>query len=204
MADDEVTKWLATLQAESDDTAMQKIWEHYFDGVVRLARRHLTNVSKRVTDEEDVAVSAMNSFYRGVRAGKFPRLTDRNDLWKLLVTITARKATAQRRKSRAQKRGAGAVRGESFFMNAVSSRGKIGLDRAASAEPTPEFAAQVAETCGELLNSLEDSTLRKIALQKFEGYTNNEIAEKMGVTQRTVERKLDRIRTKWSSKDISL
>ncbi len=44
---------------------------------------------------------------------------------------------------------------------------------------------------------LNDPGLRQIAFWKLEGYTNEEIAEKLECTLRTVERKLERIRAYW-------
>ncbi len=54
-------------------------------------------------DEEDVAVSALRSFYSGVAAGRFPQLEDRHNLWALLAKITACKAINQRNRQLAQK-----------------------------------------------------------------------------------------------------
>ena len=68
----------------------------------------------------------------------------------------------------------------------------------ASREPAPEFIAQVAEECERLLSALDDAELRSIALWKTEGYTNDEIASELGCVLRTVERKLQTIRRRWS------
>jgi len=64
-------------------------------------------------------------------------------------------------------------------------------------EPTPEFAAQVAEECQRLLGRLGDAELRSVALWKMEGYTNEEIAARLNCVPRTVQRKLGLIRTLW-------
>lgn len=64
-------------------------------------------------------------------------------------------------------------------------------------EPTPEFAAQVAEEFQALLNRLTSDELRQVALWKLEGYTNEEIAQKLNVIVRTVERRLWTIRQLW-------
>ena len=199
---DDVTQWIVRL-TEGDETAAQAIWEQYFDKLVRLARKKLENMPRRVADEEDVALSAMHSFYRGAMQNRFPRLNDRHDLWKLLVTITARKAVAQRRRLHAQKRGGGDVRGESVFVRsdglAQSDADKeAGIAKILGEEPTPEFACQVAETCGRLLDRLGNEELKRVALYKMEGYSNEEIAQAMDCVMRTVERKLARIREKWA------
>jgi DNA-directed RNA polymerase specialized sigma24 family protein len=66
-------------------------------------------------------------------------------------------------------------------------------------EPSPEFAAMVAEECGRLLDGLPDESLRTVALMKMEGYTNDEIADRLDCGPRTVTRKLNIIRTAWLS-----
>lgn len=197
MADsDDVTRWIVRL-THGDEVAVQAIWERYFDKLVRLARKKLVSMPRRAADEEDVAISAMHSFYQGAAAGRFPRLNDRHDLWKLLVTITARKALAQMKRHHAQKRGAGHVRGESIFVRSQDPEEEGGIAQILGEEPTPEFACQVAETCGQLLDRLGEEDLKTIALYKMEGYSNEEIAQTLDCAVRTVERKLARIREQW-------
>jgi len=195
MVDDEVTRWIGEL-GRGDQQAAQAIFERYFDRLVFLARRHLEGLPRRAADEEDVALSAMDSFCRGVGDGRYPQLHDRHDLWRLLVTLTVHKSVDQARAVRARKRGAGRVRGESAFVSDDSSS-RVGIEQVMGREPTPAFAAMVAENCTALLEALGDETLKKVALCKMEGYSNEEIASKLGYTTRTVERKLSRIRDKW-------
>jgi DNA-directed RNA polymerase specialized sigma24 family protein len=71
------------------------------------------------------------------------------------------------------------------------------LAQVAGREPSPEFAAQMAEECSRLLDRLEDVTLRRVACWKMEGYTNDEIARELGCGLRTVERMLGVIRAAW-------
>ena len=56
-------------------------------------------------------------------------------------------------------------------------------------EPTPEFAAEVAEQCQRLLDDLPDEDLRRIAVWKMEGHSNEEIAAELQFATRTIERK---------------
>ena len=203
MTADDVTLWITDL-AQGDARAAQRIWDRYCERLVELARKKLGERHRRAADEEDVAISAFASFCRGIRRGRFPNLRDRHELWNLLVTITARKATAQLRREHAKKRGGGKVRGESVFV-AASPDGpsepddeRGGLAAVVGGEPTPEFALEVAEECDRLLDSLEDDVLREVALRKLEGYTNEEIARQLDCVPGTVERKLARIRKKWA------
>jgi DNA-directed RNA polymerase specialized sigma24 family protein len=189
-----VSQWILHL-AEGDADAAQNIWNEYFGKLVRLARRKLEGIPSRDSDEEDVALSAMNSFYQGLAHHHFDHLHSRDDLWKLLVTITVRKATARRRSYFAKKRGGGQVRGESVFGHQEDVQD--GLAHVLGTEPTPELAASVAENCRVMLDQLQDETLRQVAIWTLEGYRTEEIADKLGCVRRTVERKLERIREIW-------
>ena len=138
----------------------------------------------RAADEEDVALSAFDSFCRAAEQGRFPRLSDRNDLWQLLVMITLRKAAdLADHEGRGKRDWRKLGDGDPEALAALLSR-----------EPDPAFAAEVAEECRRLLDRLEDAQLRSIALRKLEGDTNEEIAAKLGCSLATVERRLRLIR----------
>jgi DNA-directed RNA polymerase specialized sigma24 family protein len=194
-ADGSVTHWLELLPG-GDPEAVQKLWELYFHRLVRLARKRLRHAPRRVADEEDVALSAFDSFCRGAEQGRFPQLADRDDLWQLLVVLTARKARILIHHENRQKRGGGKVQDEAAL--AGEDEAEPPLEQVLGREPTPEFAAEVAEECRRLLECLGDAELRALALWKMEGYTNDEIARMLGCALRTVERRLKVIRTLWS------
>src|SRR6266403_1755718 len=107
-ADASVTQWIDRLKAGDPDAA-QKLWERYFARLVGLARQKLRSAPRRAADEEDVALSAFDSFCRQAEAGRFPQLLDRDSLWRVLVVVTARKAFHLIRDEDRQKRGGGAV-----------------------------------------------------------------------------------------------
>lgn len=190
-----VSRLIADLK-QGERFAAQELWERYYDRLVALARAKLHASRRRAADEEDVVQQAFDSFFRGVDQTNFPRLDDRNELWRLLVVITARKALDQIRYERSQRQGGGTVRGSSaiFPMDQLGAPLPGGL---AGEEPWPEFAAQVTEEWRRQMRSLGDDGLQKVALWKIEGYTNEEIAKMLGVSLRTVARKLDVIRTLW-------
>jgi DNA-directed RNA polymerase specialized sigma24 family protein len=198
MSGGSVTHWINLLVA-GETAAAQPLWERYFRRLVGLARARLQGTPRRAADEEDVALSAFDSFCRGAAAGRFPRLADRDDLWRVLVVATARTAIDLHQHQRRQKRGGGRVRGESALV-CPGGEGE-GLAAVVGDEPTPDFAAQVAEECRVLLERLGDEELRAVALWKMEGYGNEEIAEKLGCVPRTVERKLRVIRGLWEQEN---
>jgi len=192
-----VTVWISQLKDGNHDAA-QELWDRYFRRLVGFARTKLAKRYRRVDGVEDVALSAFASFCRGAEQGRFPKLHDRNNLWPLLVVITARKAIDVIVHIRTQKEGGGRVRGESALMNLIDSSGVAGgIERVLSREPTPEFAAEVAEECERLLALLGEEMLQRIAILKLEGYTDREVAVKLGCAIRTVERKRERIRLAW-------
>ena len=191
---DSVTHWLHELK-RGDEAAAQRLWERYFASLVSLARQKLRGQVFGVADEEDVAISAFESFCNGAQAGRFPQLVDRDNLWKLLVVITARKSMRLQRDEHRQKRGGQQQRIE---LRGDSSSDEAGLDQIVGDEPSPVFAAQVAEACAQLLSALPARDLKSIAIWKMEGYTNDEIAAKLDCAPRTVECKLQIIRELWN------
>src|SRR5262245_33840948 len=190
---DPVTHRIDQLKA-GDPASVQPLWERYFRAMVRLARRRLRAAPRRAADEEDVALSAFDSFCRAAAQGRFPRLTDRDSLWSHLFYYTVRKASHLVRRESRQKRGGGKVRDETSLSG---GDGEPGLLVVLSQEPDPELAALLAEEYRLLLDRLPDDGLRSVAQWKLEGYTNDEIAAKLGVVRRTVERMLRLIRSLW-------
>ncbi len=194
-----VTRWIGVLRG-GDQAAAQAVWERYFDRLVRLAKKRLAGRPDGYEDEEDAALSAFDSFCAGLAQGRFTQLADRDDLWKLLVVITARKAAAQVDRHRALKRGGAWNRVDAGHGSSSdgSTAGDGSLTALVAQEPTPEFAAMVAEETGRLLGRLGDEQLRQIALDRMEGYTTDEIAARLGCARRTVARRLDLIRQLWT------
>jgi RNA polymerase sigma factor (sigma-70 family) len=184
-SEESVTQWIEQLKA-GHHAAAERLWQRYFRQLVAVARSHLRGTPGRATDEEDVALSAFDSFCRGAEGGRFPKLLDRDSLWRLLATLTLRKAHNVRRDEQRQKRGGRQVIGAEAFLEQVVGR-----------EPTPELAAELAEECRRLLGRLDDAALQSLALLKMEGYTNRELADRLGCGVRTVERKLRLIRQIW-------
>ena len=201
--DGSITRWIADLKG-GDHEAARGLWDRYFDDLVRLARAKL-RAARRLgadEDEEDAALSAFDSFCAGAARGTFPLLVDREDLWRLLVVITARKAWSQAERRGRQKRG-GLIRIEPGGGPSSDSRvdGLAAIDRVPAPDPSPEFAAMVAEEYRRRLDALGDDGLRQVALWKMDGYTVEEIAEKLGCARRTVARRLDLIRKTWLAED---
>jgi DNA-directed RNA polymerase specialized sigma24 family protein len=186
--------WIADLEA-GHNAAVQPLWERDFSRMVELARLRLRTARHKDagSDEEDAALSAFDSLCAGLARGQFPKLADRDDLWRLLVVITTRKVQAQTRRQFRQKRGAGQVRPASE----LDGYGRDDDDlfaQAVASEPTLEFAAMVAEEYRRLLERLDDDVPRKVAILRIEGYTTDEIGAQLGCARRPVAWELALIR----------
>jgi DNA-directed RNA polymerase specialized sigma24 family protein len=187
-----VTRWITDIK-EGDRQAVQPLWERYFARMADLARARLRAVRLKDAgrDEEDAALSAFDSFCRRAERGLFPRLDDRDDLWQLLFVLTVRKAIGLVRYQRRARRGGGRLAAHEALAGWE-------LDAIPCPEPTPELAAQMADEYQRLLDRLGDETLRAVARWKMEGWTNRQIAARLGCVEDTVERKLRSIRRLWS------
>jgi DNA-directed RNA polymerase specialized sigma24 family protein len=181
--DDPVTIWLDRLQA-GDPAAARPLFERYFHRLVGLARTRLRNTPRRAADEEDVALSAFDSFCRNAGHGRFPDLADRDSLWRLLAAFTLRKAAHHLRDATRLKRG-GAAEAADNVADLLTR------------EPDPGLAAEVADECERLLAALGDPDLRRVALLRMDGHSVEEVAAAVECAPRSVKRKLQLIRAIW-------
>jgi DNA-directed RNA polymerase specialized sigma24 family protein len=195
-----VTHWLDDIR-RGNSAAAEALWQRYFPELVRLAREKLGDVPRGAADEEDVALSAMDSFFDAAQQGRFPDLADRHDLWRLLLQMTARKVVDLKRRETRQRRGGGRVRHESAISETRLESDSGALARIVGDTPTPEFAAMMAEECRRLIEML-DANLQALALAKLQGYENREIAAQSDCSVRTVERRLHLIRRKWKKDQV--
>jgi RNA polymerase sigma factor (sigma-70 family) len=191
-----IDRFLSGSRVSSDESARQ-IWERYLPRLLILARTHLDRRIRVLQDEEDVVHSMARSFFNRLRRGDFD-LRDRDALWALLVTITLNKARNATDRHFAARRDVRRVRP---LLRSAASRLETPYEAFApkAAEPTPTEAAVLNEALEGRLRALADPELREIALLRLQGYTNQEIATRLDCTQRSVERRLQRIRNIWMS-----
>lgn len=192
-----ITRLIEELKVGREDAATQ-LWNRYFDQLVRLARQRLGNAERRVSNEEDLAVSVFFALCNGAANQRFKRLRNRNDLWMLLVAITSNKAVDQIRRQTCQKRGAGRSRGLSGLISPHAST-DVQAKEILSAEPSPELLASMNDQLRFLLGLLRDDKQRRIVQLRLAGYTNAEIAKHVQISIRSVERKVEIVREVWSS-----
>lgn len=188
---------LDRVRAGNDD-AIAELWNDYFQRLVRLAAKRLPANLKRAGDEEDIALSAFNSFIAGIRRDQFPDLSGPDNLWGLLITLTGRKVNAHLRHQTRQKRGGGAVRGESVFMDPEDARKTAGIGGISGGQMTADLNVELEEACNHLLDQLPDPQLRQIAVMRMDGFLVDEIADRLEISKRATERRLQLIRKTWT------
>lgn len=185
-----VSHWIYLVKS-SDSAAATRIWQHYFDRLVRCVRARLSGQNQAVSDEEDIVLSVFDSFYTAAENGRFPNLSDRDDLWKLLLRMAARKVVDKRRHDLRQRRG-GKVRLHSLDQTGDDEN----VIEAIGNEPSPEMVLMMQESVEQIFSHLGVGQLRDLAVVKLEGYTNAELAQRFGCSERTIERRLNLIREK--------
>ncbi len=187
-----VTVWLERLKGGDRGEAVNRLWAEYFGRLVSVARHHLRSRPRPAADEEDLALSAFDSFVRAAQAGRFPMLDDRNDLWQVLLMLTARKAADQVARETAKKAGGGRVSHLSALR--PSGGGSSGEVAFPAPEPDPAEAVAMADGLARMLDVLGSPELRRVVVWRLEGYTNEEIAARLGRSTATAERKLRTVR----------
>lgn len=184
---------------EGDEESTRKLWARCFAMIARVAQSQMSGVKKRIADEEDIAACVFESLYFGAVKGKFPDLSNRENLWRLVAVMTRRKVADLVEREMAQKRGGGRVRGDSIGGRRLDASTLDNVfDQFVGEEPTPDLLAMLEEETEALLEHLPDDEHRQIALSRLEGYTAAETAERLGLSPRTVERRLKKIRGIWA------
>lgn len=190
--------WLRQLES-GDPNSAEELFQHFCSRLQSLIANQIPASVRTTYDADDAAVSAFHSLFIGIREQRY-RFVNRTDFWRLLLTIAERKIAKRIRFETQEKRDIRRRLQNSVFVTPSSGTQQDAsgeVNSLPSCEPTPAFAAEVAETCKNLLGALPDDSCRTIALLMLENYTAEEVAMKLGCTRRTVQRKLLVIRRTW-------
>ncbi len=177
----------------SDPESVSDLWSSCFPRLVTLAHATLRHLPHRVEDAQDAAQSALFSFWQRLENSGIESTLDRNSLWCLLATITARKAKQLVRREFAQKRGVGGV---VPFTDLNDQDSGLRVSQLLTDVSTADFDL----SCEERLRQLPEE-LRPFAMLRLFSHTNAEISQILECSERKVERKLSLIRSYWSTQD---
>lgn len=191
--DGSVTKWVHLAKA-GDEEATRKLWDRYFRQVALVARRRLSH-SNGLFDEEDVALSTFDGVIRALKDDRLDPPNDRFEFWGLLRQSARRRVNDRLKVEGAAKRGGGRGNPE---RNPRKLQLGIDPDQLSGQLDDPQFTAAMSEECKLLLESLRDEELEKVVIWKLEGRTNDEIAEALGYSKRTIQRMVGNIREVWA------
>lgn len=179
--------------AAERDAATRALWHRYYLRLVSQARHRLGRNLRGRVSEEDVAAEAIEVLFRYAAQDRFPRLDDRDDLWRLLQTITACKSFNALRKVRRE----GKVHDEQWYDDVRPDAPGRALDRAADDGPGPEETVAFTDLVGRLMSCLGLEE-RRVAMLRLRNFGNKEIAAELGLGLRSVERKLQIVRNAWA------
>jgi DNA-directed RNA polymerase specialized sigma24 family protein len=129
----------------------------------------------RIHDNEDIASDAFADFFRALKEGKFSSLGNRSEIWKLLATIAVRKSAASYRFEQAQRRGGGQ---QVYSFEELRQQSSAMVSRR-----KPITDAHIEE----LIKSIKDRSLARVARMKINGLENHEIARQLDCSIRRVQ-----------------
>jgi DNA-directed RNA polymerase specialized sigma24 family protein len=190
-----ISRWLVDRTSSTQSATATLLWHHFGPRLVRIARQQLRAIRDPGYGSEDLALSTFQDFHRRILEGGYPNLADRDQVWRLLFTISLNKARNFRRAMLRRKRyrvGLSHVPEHRFS----GKRSRDDWD-------SPSAVVAVVEECQSLLQLLDanDSSgrLRTIAMMRFEGASKSQIAKKLGSTRRTIDARIQWIQAIWNS-----
>jgi RNA polymerase sigma factor (sigma-70 family) len=168
-----------------DQRAAEEIYERYMQRLLALANSRLSLNLRRKVDADDIVQSAMNSFYRGAKEGRFD-LRRSGDLWRLLAKITLNKLLKKAEYYAADKRSA---KMEQFLERDEASdvEGQFPPDSL----PPPDELAALSEELEFVTRDLSASHREAIFL-RLRGESVATIAQRLDVTERQIRRILQK------------
>jgi RNA polymerase sigma-70 factor (ECF subfamily) len=169
-----------------DQRVIHDFYGQYGALMETVADKHLAQGLRRRIGPDDVVQSACRTFLRRAKGGEF-QIADAGDLWRLLCTITLTKVREQAR-FHSRKR-----RGQSREVPLAPPDGSMSGFGPASSAPSPDEVAAFDEQFGQLMASMSKEE-RQLVQLKLDNCTNDEAAEKLGCSERTVRRLLQQIR----------
>jgi RNA polymerase sigma factor (sigma-70 family) len=188
MAPDDEAHWQLLIEGlrSGDSQAVRRFCDEYGAQLHRVAEKHLPGAIRRRVGAEDVVQSVCRTFFRRAGGGEF-QLADSESLWRLLCAITLTKVREQTRFHLRQKRGIDQEVPAAPFSGQDSAPGYVPVDR----RPNPAAAAEFADQFQQVIATLDDEE-RQVVDLKLQECTNEEVAERMQCSERTVRRILKR------------
>ncbi|WP_153556982.1 protein kinase domain-containing protein [Roseimaritima sediminicola] len=176
---DQPDDWLLRRWKDGDEGAAAILYDRYAIRLVALVASRLNRRFRAEIDPGDVVQSALGSFFDAARHSRI-RASQSVSLWRLLATFARRKLARSIERHAAAKRG--------------GDRDRVSLGQLTADSQPSAIADGDAE-------ELEDRLKQELAPDQFAvvqgllaGQAQREIAASLGIDERTVRRRLSRIR----------
>lgn len=186
-----VSTWIAKLR-HGDLAVLSELWDRYAEAIAVEAERRVAAPASGSCGE-DVAQSVFTAVWKAAQSGRLSDIESRQELWWYLVAIAKYKLIDRVRRETAAKRGGGRVVAEAD-LGAAAQEPSMGLDNLIGAAADPSVLVEMQEQYSVLLLKLDDEVAARATQARLEGYEVDEIVELIGVSKRTVERKLSLVR----------
>lgn len=177
--------WIDGLR-HGQSRVLSDFWQHYGPMLERLADKNLGKGIRPRLGPEDVVQSVCRTFFRRAKEGQF-ELNDEDGLWRLLVAITLTKV---REKTRYHMRAKRAMQNETPMGGSEEDGPPL-----PAVGPSPEEAAEFSDLLEATLSGLDDEE-RQVVQLKLQDLTHDEVAERMGCSERTVRRILKKVQSR--------
>ncbi|MCS7465195.1 protein kinase [Stieleria sp. ICT_E10.1] len=170
--------WLLREWKSGDERAAKVLFDRYAIRLVALVASRLNCRYQSSIDPSEVVQSAMGSFFEAARHSRI-QVSASVSLWRLLATFARRKMARSIERQSAIKRGSG--------QNRLPLNSEIAIVEGSYAEDDADtFLATLKTELTDDLFAIVEGLLM--------GQTQRELAESLGIDERTVRRRLSRVR----------
>jgi RNA polymerase sigma factor (sigma-70 family) len=180
--------FLARIQA-GEEAAARELLTRYEAEVRLVVRRQLPRLLRSRFDSLDFLQSVWGSFFRRVRGGP-AEFEDSRHLVAFLARAARNKVIDEFRRAGSRKQDM--HREEPLWVDGGRPK------ELAAAIDTPSQVAQAREVLGKLRDLLPEDR-REIVALKVEGLSSKDIGERLGISERTVQRVLEDLRRRTQS-----
>lgn len=188
MSDDEWERVIHGLRM-GDRDVISDFYQRHGNALRAVADKQIAPEMRRRVAASDVVQSAFRSFFRRAEEGRF-QFEDSEKLWSLMCAITLTKVREQIRFHRREKRD---LYRESTPGKPTHEEGGDGFELLSGEGLPAEVVVEFTDQFEKLMEALDEEERQVLSL-KMDDLTNEEIADTIGSSERTVRRIVKRLK----------
>ncbi len=178
-----------------DPDAFERLWNRYTANLRQINGRQLSNLGPTV-DADDVVQETWMAASR--RLEDPDGISNRDDLWRFLVAECKRRRVDLFRRETALKRGGGRVVSEGA-LTGPNGEGTLTLaEIIVDPHQRSELKSSIREQFEALQQGVPEEEWAVAVAVYVDGLTIQQTADQLGVSKRTVDRRLQRVRNAWA------